>query len=159
MKRVQVAGTPGLAHEALAAFEGNWKAEVKCWTEPGSEPNVSQGTSKAHWIFGRRFLEEEFHGEMMGKPFIGRSLLGFDNTKQRFNCVWIDDMSTSIFTSEGKGENANKVITLEGKASCAATGRKDVPMKQIFRVISSDKHILEMFNDGQKSMEITYSRQ
>jgi len=159
MKRVQAAGTPGLAHEALAAFEGNWKAEVKCWMDPGGEPNVSQATSKTRWIFGRRFLEEEFHGEMMGKSFTGRCLLGFDNTKQKFNCVWIDDMNTGVFTSEGRGENANKVITLEGKASCAATGQTDVPMKQIFRVVSSDKHILEMFNDGRKSMEITYTRQ
>jgi Protein of unknown function (DUF1579) len=159
MKKMQAAGTPGPAHEALNAFEGNWKAEVKCWMEPGNEPNVSQATSKTHWIFGRRFLEEEFHGEMMGKPFTGRCLLGFDNTKQKFNSVWIDDMGTAIFTSEGRGENANKVITLEGKASCAATGRTDVPMKQIFRVVSPDKHILEMFNDGQKSMEITYTRQ
>jgi len=158
IKRAQAAGTPGPAHEALAAFEGNWKAEVKCWMEPGGEPNVSQATSKAHWIFGRRFLEEEFHGEMMGKPFTGRCLLGFDNTKQKFSSVWIDDMSTAVFASEGKGENGNKVITLEGKASCAATGQTDVPMKQIFRVISSDKHVLEMYRDGRKSMEITYSR-
>src|SRR6185369_5016256 len=159
MKKVQGAGTPGPAHEALSAFEGNWKAEVKCWMESESEPNVSQATSKTRWIFGRRFLEEEFHGEMMGKSFTGRCLLGFDNTKQKFNSVWIDDMNTAIFTSEGRGENGNKVITLEGKASCAATGQTDVPMKQIFRVISPDKHVLEMFNDGRKSMEITYTRQ
>jgi hypothetical protein len=29
-------------------------------------------------------------------------------------------MQTSIFTSEGKGENGNKIITLEGKSSCPA---------------------------------------
>jgi len=159
MKKMQAAGTPGAEHKALDAFEGEWKAEVKCWMEPGGTPNVSQATSKARWIFGRRFLEEEFHGEMMGKPFTGRCLLGFDNTKQKFNRVWIDDLNTAIYTSEGRGENGNKIITLEGKASCAATGQKDVPMKQIFRVISQDKHILEMFNDGQKTMEITYTRQ
>jgi len=28
----------------------------------------------------------------------------------------------------------------------------------IFRVISPDKHVLEMFNDGEKAMEITYTR-
>lgn len=159
LKRVQAAGTPGPGHQALEAFAGNWKAEVKCWMDPDGPPNTSQATSKTQWIFGQRFLEEEFHGEMMGKPFTGRCLLGFDNTKQKFSCVWIDDMSTSIFTSEGRGENGNKVITLEGKASCAATGQKDVPMKQIFRVASPDKHILEMYNDGRKSMEITYTRQ
>ena len=158
MKKVQAAGTPGAGHKALGAFQGNWNAEVKCWMEPDGPPNVSQATSKANWIFGGRFLEEEFHGDMMGKPFTGRCLMGFDNTKQTFCSVWIDDMNTAMFTSEGRGENGNKVITLEGEASCAATGQKDVPMKQIFRVISPDKHVLEMFNDGEKAMEITYTR-
>src|SRR5438270_13949815 len=66
MKKVQAAGMPGPGHQALDAFEGNWKAEVTCWMEPDGPPNKSQGTSKTEWIFGKRFLEEEFHGEMMG---------------------------------------------------------------------------------------------
>ena len=95
---------------------------------------------------------------MMGKPFTGRSLRGYDNIKQTFNTVWVSAMQTSIFTSEGKGENGNKVITLEGKSNCPATGRKDVPMKTVFRVISPDKLVFEMFNDGARTMEITYTR-
>src|SRR5436190_3107654 len=163
MKKMQAAGTPGPAHKALEAFVGNWKAEVKCWHEPGGAPQVSQGTAKTSWILAGHFLEEEFHGEMMGQPFTGRSLLGYDNTKQKFNSVWMSDMQTSIFTSEGRGESGNKVITLEGKADCAATGRKDVPMKQVFRVISPDKHTFEMFDvskgENARTMEITYTRQ
>src|SRR5260221_1698473 len=157
-RKMEAAGTPGPAHKALEAFVGNWKAEVKCWMEPGGPPNVSQGTAKTSWMLNGHFLDEEFHGEMMGKPFTGRSLMGYDNIKQTFNTVWVSDMQTSIFTSEGKGENGNKVITLEGKASCAATGQKDVPMKSVFRVLSPDKHVFEMFNDGAKTMEITYTR-
>jgi hypothetical protein len=158
IKQMEAAGTPGPAHKALDAFVGEWKAEVKCWGEQGGEPNVSQGTSKASWALKGHFVEEEFHGEMMGKPFIGRTLMGYDNLKQKFNTVWVSDMQTSIFTSEGKGENGNKVITLEGKSDCAATGQKDVPMKSVYRVISPDKFVFEMFNDGDKSMEITYTR-
>src|ERR1700685_3873883 len=105
MKKMEAAGTPGPGHKALEAFVGNWKAEVKCWMEPGGPPNVSQGTAKASWILNGHFLEDEFHGEMMGKPFTGRSLMGYDNIKQTFNTVWVSDMQTSIFTSEGKGEN------------------------------------------------------
>ena len=157
-KKMEAAGTPGPAHKALEAFVGNWKAEVKTWCEPCGTPKVSQGTSKASWILNGHFLEDEFHGEMMGKPFIGRSLMGYDNIKQTFNTVWVSDMQTAIFTSEGKGENGNKVITLEGKSNCPATGRKDIPMKTVFRVISSDKYVFQMFNDGAKSMEITYTR-
>ena len=163
MKKVEAAGKPGPGHQALNALEGNWKAEVKCWMDPGGSPEVSQGTAKASWKFNGRFLEEEFHGQMMGKPFTGRTLLGFDNTKQTFNSVWVSDTQTSMFTSEGKGDSGNKVITLEGKASCPATGRKDIPMKTVLRVISPDKHVLEMFDASQgqnaKTMEITYTRQ
>jgi len=159
MKKVEAAGKPGPGHQALNALEGNWKAEVKCWMDPGGSPEVSQGTAKASWKFNGRFLEEEFHGQMMGKPFTGRTLLGFDNTKQAFNSVWVSDTQTSMFVSEGKGDSANKVITLEGKASCPATGRKDIPMKTVLRVFSPDKHVLEMFDGNAKTMEITYTRQ
>jgi hypothetical protein len=158
MKKMEAAGTPGPAHKALEAFVGNWKAEVKCWCEPGAAPNVSQATAKASWTLNGHFLEEEFHGEMMGKPFTGRSLMGYDNIKQTFNTVWVSDMQTSILTSEGKGENGNKVITLAGKSNCPATGRKDIPIKTVFRVLSPDKHVFEMFNDSAKTMEITYTR-
>ena len=163
MKKVEAAGKPGPGHQALNALEGNWKAEVKCWMDPGGSPEVSQGTAKASWKFNGRFLEEEFHGQMMGKPFTGRTLLGFDNTKQTFNSVWVSDTQTSMFTSEGKGDSGNKVITLEGKATCPASGQKDIPMKTVLRVISPDKHVLEMYDASQgqnaKTMEITYTRQ
>jgi hypothetical protein len=158
MKKMEAAGTPGPAHKALGAFVGNWKAEVKCWMDPAGPPNVSQATSQAKWTLNGHFVEEEFHGEMMGKPFTGRCLFGFDNTKQKFNSVWVDDMHTSMFTSEGRGENGYKVIMLEGKMDCPGTDQKDIPMKQVFRVLSPDKHVLEMFNDGRKTMEITYIR-
>lgn len=162
MQKVEAAGTPGPAHKALDALVGNWNAEVKCWAEPGGAPNVSQGKANASWTLNGRFLEEEFHCEMMGKPFSGKTLLGFDNTKQTFNSVWMCDTQTSMFASEGRGENGNKVITLEGKATCAATGRKDIPMKTVLRVISPVRHTLEMFDGSKgnaKTMEIIYTRQ
>ena len=67
-------------------------------------------------------------------------------------------MQTALLTSEGKGTDGNKVITLEGKTDCPVTGRKDIPMKLVYRVLSPTKHVLEMFNEGAKSMEITYTR-
>lgn len=157
-KKMEAAGTPGPAHRALEAFVGDWKAEVKCWCEPGGAAIVSQGTAKTSWILNGHFLEEEFHGEMMGQPFTGRNLIGYDNLKQTFNTVWVSDMQTSILVSEGTGESGNKVITLEGEGNCPATDRKNIPMKTVFRVVSADSYVFEMFNDGVKSMEITYTR-
>jgi hypothetical protein len=163
LKRVEAAAEPGPGHQALNALVGSWKAEVKCWMEPGQAPEVSQATAVANWTLNGHFLEEKFRGKMMGKPFIGRSLIGFDNTKQTYNSVWISDMQTSMFTSEGKGESGNKVIKLEGKVSCAATGRKDVPMKTVYRLIGPDKHVFELFDgsrgENTKTMEIIYIRE
>jgi hypothetical protein len=159
-KKMEALGTPGPAHKALEAFIGSWKAEVKCWYEKDGPPEITQATAKNRWILNGRFLEEEFHGEMMGKPFTGRTIIGYDNFRQAFNMVWISDIQTAMFCSEGKGEQGNKVITLEGKADCPATGRKNIIIKSVFRVLSPDKHVFEMHDtdEGRKTMEITYTR-
>ena len=161
MKLMEAAGTPGPAHRTLEPLVGNWKAEVKCWMDPDGPPNVSHGTAKTKWVLNGHFLQEEFSGEMMGKPFTGISLMGYDNTKQKFNTIWISDMQTSIFVSEGKGESGNRVITLEGKSTCPTADRKNVLVKSVFRLLSPDKHVFEMFDEdkGMKTMEITYTRQ
>ena len=95
----------------------------------------------------------------MGRPFRGLSLIGYDNTKQKFNTVWVSEMQTSTFFSEGTGDSSYKVLTLVGKADCPATGRKDIPMKTVIRLLSPDKHLFEMYDGNNKTMEITYTRQ
>lgn len=155
---IQEAGIPDFAHQALENFVGNWKAEVACWMDASAPPTISHGTSTVGWILNQHFIQEDFHGEMMGSPFTGRLLMGYDTSKQRFVSVWVDSFNTSMTTSEGTAGTGNLVITMEGRADCPATGRKDVPMRQVFRMLSKDKHTLEMFNDGQRSMEITYTR-
>lgn len=163
LRKAETTGTPGEGHKALEHFTGAWKAEVKCWMDPGGTPNVSQATAKVNWVMNGRFLEEDFRGEMMGKPFRGRTVMGYDNIKQTFKSVWISDMQTSMFVTEGKGENGNKVLTLRGSASCGARGRTDTPMRVVLRVLGPDKHVFEMFDESRgengKTMEITYTRQ
>jgi len=159
-RKMEAAAKPGPSHKALDALVGDWQAEVKCWAEPGGSPEVSEATAKTRWTLDGHFVEEEFHGKMMGRSFTGRSLLGYDNTKQTYNSVWVSDMQTSMFTCEGKGENGNKVITLEGTTNCPGTGQKNIPMKTVYRVLGPDKHLFEMYDGskGNKTMEITYTR-
>jgi hypothetical protein len=159
MRRVQEAGSPGAGHKALEHFAGDWQADVKCWMDPNGAPEQSRATARAAWIMGGRFLQEEFQGQMMGKPFNGRTLLGYNNVKKAYQSVWVDDMSTGMFVSEGQGDG--KQITLEGHSSCAATGRTNVPMRIVMRVISPDKHTFEMFDGSRgyaRTLEITYTR-
>lgn len=162
MKKMAAAGAPGAAHKALEALVGEWTAEVKCWMDPKGEPMLSKATAKASWMLDGRFVREEFKGEMMGKPFIGVSLTGYDNMKQKYTSVWVDDMSTGILTSMGTMEGDGKVLTLTGKMDCAMTDEKDVTIKQVLRILSADKHVFEMHDprlgEKSKTMEITYTR-
>jgi hypothetical protein len=162
MKKVEAAGTPGAAHKALEPLVGDWNAEVKLWMAPDAPPNVSKGTAKSSWIMNGRFVQQEFKGEFMGKPFRGMGLTGYDNMKKKYSSFWVDEVSTSMFTSEGKGDSAGKVITFEGTYACPETGELEKPSKQVVRIVSRDKHIYEMYDPAKgansKTMEITYTR-
>ena len=161
MKKAEVAGTPGAAHKALDPLIGTWSVEVKSWMAPEAPPIVTEATAKSSWVMNGRFVQEEFSGEFMGKPFRGMSLTGYDNMKQKYINVWIDDMHTTVFTTEGEAGDGGKVITLEGKYDCPMTGIKDTPMKEVIRIISDDKHVFEMHDPSKgdaKTMEITYTR-
>ena len=162
MKKAEIAGTPGPAHKALEPLVGNWDAEVKMWMAPDAPPTTSKASATSKWIMNKRFVQMDFNGEFMGKPFRGLSISGYDNTKQKYNNVWIDDMHTMTVVSEGPGTDGNKVITFEGTYDCPITGEKNKASKQIVRIISPDKHIYEMHDPSRgansKTMEITYTR-
>ena len=163
MKKIEAAGKPGAEHKALEPLIGEWTTEVKSWMTPDAPPMVSKGTAKMSWVLGDRFVREDFDGEMMGKPFHGVGLTGYDNQKKKYNSFWVDDMSTAIFTGQGTASEGGKVITFSSKMDCPMTGEKDMPVKQVLRILGPDKHVFEMHDprkkgEKSKTMEITYTR-
>lgn len=162
MKKAEAACTPGAAHQALDPLVGEWKAEVKTWMVPDAPPAISTGTAKSTWTLKGRFIQQQFTGEFMGQPFHGISFTGYDNVRQRYRSVWINDMSTTMVVSEGDADTDGKVITLAGNYACAMTGQKDKATTQIYRILSRDKHVFEMYDptrgENTKVMEITYVR-
>jgi hypothetical protein len=162
MKKAEIASTPGAAHKSLDSFVGAWTAEVKTWMAPGEAPMVTKGSAKSTWVMGGRYVQEEFSGEFMGKPFRGMSLTGYDNVRQKYCSVWVDDMSTSMVTSEGDADAAGKVFTFGGEYACAMTGEKNKKSTLIYRILNKDKHVFEMHDpalgSNSKVMEITYTR-
>jgi hypothetical protein len=161
LKKAEAACTPGPAHKALEPLVGDWNVEVKMWMAPDAPPSITKGTAKSTWTLKNRFVQQEFSGEFMGKPFSGISFTGYDNVRQKYRSVWIDDMSTTMITSEGDADTAGKVITLGGDYACALSGEKHKASKQVYRILSRDKHVFEMYDPAQgdaKTMEITYTR-
>jgi hypothetical protein len=162
MKQLEAAGMPGPQHHRLEPLLGEWSAEIKIWVTPGGTPSVSQGVARAQWAMGGRFVQEDFHGEMWGKPFSVMRLIGYDNLKQRYTAMSVDDLGTAITASEGTADQVGKVLQFSGHQDCPLTGEKDIPVKQVLRILTRDLHVFEMHDlrrgENSKTMEVTYSR-
>ncbi len=99
---------------------------------------------------------------MMGKPFQGVGITGYDNFKKKYVSFWIDNMGTGMLTSEGGADAEAKMITFQGKMDDPMSGQKDKPMKFIIRILGPNKHTFEMHDlslgDKSKMGEMTYTR-
>lgn len=152
---------PGPEHALLKHFEGTWKAKLT-FGVPGMEPVTSEGTMRNSIIFGGRFLQHDFTGELMGFPFKGQGLLGYDDLKKEWFNTWIDSTNNGIMVSRGTYDADSKTWTLKGTAINPETGKEET-QREVLKLIDDDMHIMEMWGpgpDGQeaKMMEIVYTR-
>jgi hypothetical protein len=156
------AATPGAPHKALDVFTGEWNVASKWWMSPDAPPMESKGTASKKWILGGRYISEDFNGEMMGMPFTGSGLSGYDNVKKKYNSSWVDSSSTALFTSLGTSSADGKTFTYHSTMDDCMTGEMDKPVRFVIRVESHDKHIFEMFEGSgakeKKVGEMTYTR-
>lgn len=104
-------GTPGEPHKALAKLEGSWTTLSRGWMEPGKPPVESSGTCEQKMILGGHYLQQTYSGDMMGQPFTGICLMGFDNHTKKYESIWIDSMSTGIFYFKGTASKDGRTIT------------------------------------------------
>ncbi|MGE5804859.1 MAG: DUF1579 domain-containing protein [Ignavibacteria bacterium] len=153
--------TPGKYHEMMAKSVGEWKTVTKWWMDPSAEPMVSEGTAVNEMIMGGRYLKSTHSGIMMGQPFEGIMIEGYDNTKKEFVSTWIDNMGTGIMFSAGKYDEPSQSITFEGSMVDPMTG-SDVKYKQTVKIIDQNKHMMEMYDVSKgteiKMMEIEFTR-
>ena len=162
MKAWQDYMTPGDVHRMLAKSDGLWNVETTMWMDAGSEPMKSKGTCTNTMLMGGRYQQSDFKSEMMGQPFEGRSLLGYDNAKHSFISTWIDNMGTGVMVIEGKWDEATKSIHYTGTMTDPISG-KDMPIRETFTIKDDNHHMMEMWVQGpdgkeMKSMEILFTR-
>lgn len=164
MKKWKDAATPGNPHKMLAELAGTWEAEVKTWMGgPSSQPTVTKGTSEMKTLLGGRFLEQTVKAEMMGMPFEGTGVTGYDNVKQKYVGTWMDNFGTCILTMSGTADQTGTVITMWGTMDEPTTGERDKLVKYVTRILGKDKHVFEIHDlslpEGQtKTMEMLYTR-
>lgn len=155
-------GAPGEHHRYFEKAVGSWDATVTMWMEPGAPAETYTGTGTYSLILGDRYLKHDFEGVAMGQPFKGLGLTGYDNFRERYIDLWLDDMSTSMMISYGTMDSAG-VVTYAGKVDDPMAGRKDVPIRSVTQFLDDNTSKMEMYvtdesGDEFKSMEIIYKR-
>ena len=153
--------TPGEQHKQLASLAGSWTTKTKEWMEPGKPPTESAGSVEMKTVLDGRFLQQEFTGEMMGHPYSGMGISGYDNLRKRYVSTWIDTMGTGVFVMEGTAGADGKTITLKGQH--AELGGGHMSHRAVWKIVDSNTQIFDMYgtHDGgkeMKMMEITYTR-
>ena len=154
--------TPGASHKALEAFAGSWDVKAKTWMIPGAPPTETAGTSENKMILGGRYLEQRYEGTMMGGPFSGIGVTGYDNYKKKFVSTWVDSMGTGIVEMSGSMDKAGKVITSWGMMDDPAE-KRSMKAKSVVTFVDADHHTYEAWHAGPdgkmvKDLEISYTR-
>lgn len=149
-------------HELLKHDVGTWDATMKIYAAPGEEPAVSEATETNELLPGGIWLLSNFKGEIMGMPFSGHGVTGYDPVEKKYIGTWVDSMSPYLMTMEAEYNPATKTLTGFGEGRDPASGEM-VKYKQISRKVDDDTRTFEMqMPDGaggyQKMMEIEYKR-
>ena len=154
-------GKPGKEHERLKPLAGEFEADVKMWMAPGQPAQTSKGKEKSEMVLDGRFLQSHYEGQMMGKPFRGQMLFGYDNQKKKYVATWVDSTMTGIMMAEGTADDAGKVFTLHSEMT-EPDGKKQ-KVKQVTTIVDDKTHTYQMMiklpDGGEfKVLEITYKR-
>ena len=155
------AGAPGEEHERLASQAGEYSIVARSWTAPDAPPVEETGSATRTMMLEGRVMVETYQGSMMGMPFTGQAMTGYDNVSGKYWATWNDSMSTGIMVMEG---------TCDAEMTCTYTGSYNDPIAQgpvtstmTSRWTSPTTQVLEMHGPGPdgsevKMMELTYTK-
>jgi len=161
MEAYMKAGMPGAQHKALASRAGNYDIKITSWHEPGGPPMEETGTAIRTMGLEGRVMFEELKSSVMGMPFTGHGMTGYDNVTGKYWSTWTDSMSTGVMVSEGTCD-AEEACTFTGSYNDPIT-KGPVTMRMISRWTSPTTEVFEMYGPGKdgkevKMMEMTYTK-
>lgn len=146
----------GLA--ALLAGCGTWSAESSM-EMPGAPAMTSKCQETVTAACGNKWTWSNFTGEMMGAPFEGHALTGFDNATGTVTSFWIDTMTNAFMRTDGTYDAKTRTFSMKG-TGYDEHGQQS-PVTSTGTSTSNDARQLRMVfgsGDNQSVMTINYKR-
>lgn len=154
---------PGEMHRHLEKFVGRWNVTMKVWMDPSAPAAESKGTCSNSLEIGGRWLRQEYKGEMMGMPYEGTGMLGYDNFRKQFVCSWADNTTTAMLHLTGTCNETGTEFNLSGTMDEPITGERDKKLRHAWKFAGMDSYTMELFDNipgkGEvKVMELALTR-
>ena len=157
-KKMEELAKPGEMHAWLGKAAGTWKVSGKCWCEGGTASEAS-GTATMRMTLGGRWQEQVFSGSLENRPFVGYGLTGYDNGKQEFTHIWLDNYGTGATVASGKLSDDKRTLTFNGTMEMGDT---KMPFTSTLTIESENKATYSMTGnmDGKDTpiIELVYER-
>ncbi|MCC6864788.1 MAG: DUF1579 domain-containing protein [Ignavibacteria bacterium] len=144
--------TPSEMHKMLSNGAGMWDVKSTFWMTPGGEPNISTATAESEMIMDGRYLQTKISGNVMGMPFNGFLIEGYDNALKQFQSFWIDNMGTGTVFLTGVYDGKSKQINYTGKMCDPISGGM-VDVREVVTYNSDGSTKMEMYVPGPEGKE------
>jgi hypothetical protein len=148
--------SPELAR--LTEGTGTWDATVTM-AMPGQAATTEKATETVASICNGKWTWSDFRGSMLGMPFEGHALVGYDATKQRYVGVWIDSCSATHSITTGTFDEAAKAVVMRG--SCLCPEGKPMRIEQTCAQTDANTRTCDMTFQGEhgtQTMKVAYRR-
>ena len=98
-------------HKQILAMVGEWEGTVTGFTDGAAgQPSPAKESVAA---VGGFWTSSRFECDMMGMPFAGTGVTGYDTTKRRFVGTWVDSMSSFLHVMEGQVDPKTKHLVMK----------------------------------------------
>jgi hypothetical protein len=157
-----MAGPPPAPELALLkATEGVWDAKVTMHMAPGVPPEESKGTETVRMSCGGLWAISDFKGDMMGMPFEGHGVSGYDPEKKKYVHLWVDGWTTALHPGEGTASADKKTLTILRQAPDMSGAL--VAYREVAEMKDADHRTFSLYHpgpDGKEAlaMKIEYTR-
>lgn len=148
---------PGPQHEWMRKLDGTWLALVQDHMMPGAKPEAGTMTCRNMGGFWELC---DFTSEMMGTPFHGHEIKGYDTKKKKHTSIWVDSMGDYFMLGEGTASADGMTTTMWGRTT--GMDGKMMTLKMVTSWTDNDHITFKMWTvKGKKEtlqLEITYTR-
>lgn len=149
------AGSSDAEHASLAKLAGEYDRVIKFVGQTGANAAPSPGTSKFSVVLGGRFILEESHDTVFGRPVEGLRIYGYNDATKQYEMARMYTMSNGITLLKGVSSDGGKTIDFGGEAD-TPSGKGKMPLHALFVQTDDDHFTVTMATVGADGKEAPF---